>query len=125
MVFGVVLPTQLATLKGYFPYQYPRSWMYSFTYTPGEDGATLSFRALPFDFQPFRPPTKTAARPAIGPGQAAGDGGGAEQAEDEGTSTAGGEVTRAIPTEHLRKGVLKVLGMVCKWGSRHQPTGTR
>jgi hypothetical protein len=102
LVFGVVLPPTLTDMSGYYPYHYPRAWMYSFTFTPteatGETGGTLSFHALPFSFAPF--------------------GGGL--AGDDGAGT-GGIAPREIPAEHLNKGVLKVLTMCWKWAKKHRP----
>lgn len=104
LVFGVVLPPTLTDMSGYYPYHYPRAWMYSFTYKPAEgesSGGLLSFEALPFSFAAFR----------------------AGLAGNDGPST-GGIAPRDIPTEHLSKGALKVLTMCWKWAKKHEPTTT-
>ena len=101
-VFGMVLPEALSSLQGYFPFTYPRSWMYAFTYAAAEGGkGRISFAAIPLEFQLFIPAGLTATEAAALPIVAA----------------------REMPQEHLEKGALKVLGMCHKWGVCHEPQG--
>ena len=44
------------------------------------------------------------------------------ETETETGRRTGVDVVRAIPKEHLEKGVLKVLTMAHKWGAKHTPT---
>lgn len=119
-VFGVVLPPSISSLTGYFPHTYPRSWMYAFSFTPPtapETEATLGFSALPLSFQ-----TIQAAAARLSRAEAPRVAQPPEATVAGRTEESSGDDVRAIPKEHLEKGVLKVLTMAHKWGAKHTPT---
>ena len=55
VVFGIVLPPDLDSVQGFYPYQYPKSRCYGFCYRKLPDGETAVVRmqAVPFDQAPF------------------------------------------------------------------------
>ena len=94
--------------------------MYAFSFTPPanrEAEATLGFSALPLNFQTIQEAAAgLSCREPLGVTQPLKESAGPtdERSGDDGV--------RAIPKEHLEKGVLKVLTMAHKWGVKHTPT---